>query len=159
MKSGKVSDTGFRQLADEEATRSAGGSLARVAKAPLLVALNGELGAGKTTFAGGFAAGLGHKGVVASPTFAMVNEYRRIKPRVVHMDLYRAGPLDLPGLALEEYFSDAGAVCLVEWPENAGDLLPTDRLEVTLHHAPKGRTLAWRGTGARSRALAAKWRP
>lgn len=125
----------------------------------MFVALRGELGAGKTTFAGGFAAGLGHKGVVASPTFAMVNEYRKLSPKVVHMDLYRAGPLDLPGLALDEYFSDPDAICLVEWPENAGDLLPKDRLEVTLHHAKDGRTLAWRGTGARSKALAAKWRP
>lgn len=146
-------------LRDELATRGAGRSLARLAKAPFLIALHGELGAGKTTFAGGFAAGLGHKGVVASPTFAMVNEYRKLSPRVVHMDLYRAGPMDLAGLALEEYFADEGAVCLVEWPENAGDLLPKDRLEVTLHHAKEGRTLAWRGTGARSKALAAKWRP
>lgn len=146
-------------LPDEPATRAAGRGLARLAEAPMLVALHGELGAGKTTFAGGFAAGLGHKGVVASPTFAMVNEYRKLSPRVVHMDLYRAGPMDLPGLALEEYFSDAGAVCLVEWPENAGDLLPKDRLAVTLHHAPAGRTLAWHGTGPRSKALAAKWRP
>lgn len=125
----------------------------------MFVALRGELGAGKTTFAGGFAAGLGHKGVVASPTFAMVNEYRKLTPKVVHMDLYRAGPMDLPGLALDEYFSDAGAVCLVEWPENAGDLLPEDRLEVTLHHAKAGRTLAWHGTGPRSKAVAAKWKP
>lgn len=150
---------GSMNLLDERATREAGEGLSHIVKPPFLIALNGELGAGKTTFAGGFAAGLGHKGVVASPTFAMVNEYRKLKPRVVHMDLYRAGPLDLPGLALDEYFSDEGAVCLVEWPENAGDLLPKDRLEVTLHHAPGGRTLAWRGTGARSKALAAKWRP
>lgn len=146
-------------LKDEGATRDAGRNLARLVKAPLLVALRGELGAGKTTFAGGFAAGLGHKGVVASPTFAMVNEYRKLTPKVIHMDLYRAGPMDLPGLALEEYFSDEGAVCLVEWPENAGDLLPIDRLEVALHHAKAGRTLSWRGTGVRSKALAAKWRP
>lgn len=146
-------------LNDAHSTREAGSSLARLVKAPMLVALRGELGAGKTTFAGGFAAALGHKGVVASPTFAMVNEYRKLTPKVVHMDLYRAGPMDLPGLALEEYFSDAEAVCLVEWPENAGDLLPIDRLEVTLHHALAGRTLAWRGTGVRSKALAAKWRP
>lgn len=146
-------------LTDERSTREAGGSLARLVIAPLFVALRGELGAGKTTFAGGFAAGLGHKGVVASPTFAMVNEYRKLSPKVVHMDLYRAGPLDLPGLALDEYFSDESAVCLVEWPENAGDLLPKDRFEVTLHHAKAGRTLKWHGTGPRSKALAAKWRP
>ena len=150
---------GKANLKGEDATRKAAAALARLAKAPLLIALRGKLGAGKTTFAGGFAAGLGHQGIVASPTFAMVNEYRKLSPRVVHMDLYRAGPLDLPGLALEEYFSDAGAVCLVEWPENAGDLLPADRLEVTLRHAPAGRTLSWRGTGARAKALAAKWRP
>ena len=133
--------------------------LAKLAKAPLFVALRGELGSGKTTFAGGFVEALGHRGVVASPTFAMVNEYRELKPKVVHMDLYRAGPLDLPGLALEEYFGDDGAICLVEWPENGEDLLPSDRLEVDFGHAPRGRTLAWRGTGPKSKSLAAKWRP
>lgn len=140
------------RLPDEAATEAAGAGLARAVRPPLVVGLAGPLGAGKTTFARGFLRALGHRGAVPSPTFAMINEYRRLTPRVFHMDLYRAGPLDLPGLALEEYFADPAAVCLVEWPENASGLLPADRVELTLSHVEPGRRLAARATGPRGRA-------
>ncbi|MDE2293118.1 MAG: tRNA (adenosine(37)-N6)-threonylcarbamoyltransferase complex ATPase subunit type 1 TsaE [Elusimicrobia bacterium] len=137
-------------LKDESATLAVAARLARRLRDPMTVALSGPLGAGKTTFVRGVLGALGHRGGVPSPTFAMVNEYRRLRPRVFHMDLYRAGPEDLPGLALEEYFADAGAVCLVEWAENAGGLLPPDRVEAVLAHAPSGRTLRLRSTGPRA---------
>ncbi len=139
-------------LPDEAATVAFAGRLAKVLKAPMLVALRGPLGAGKTTFVGGVLHAMGHKGVVPSPTFAMVNEYRRLRPRAVHMDLYRATPLDLPGLALEEYFDDRSAVCLVEWPENAGGLLPVERIDIALDHARRGRTLVMTGKGEKAAA-------
>lgn len=144
------------RLTGEEATLRLAARLGRLLRAPMTVSLSGPLGAGKTTMARGIIQALGFKGVVQSPTFAMVNEYRRLKPRVYHMDLYRAGPEDLPGLALEEYFGDDGAVCVVEWPENGGSLLPKDRLEVVLGHLPDGRSLKLKGRGKRAAALAAK---
>lgn len=143
-------------LADEEATKAFAARLGGLLRPPMTVALSGPLGAGKTTMAGGLIRALGHRGGVPSPTFAMVNEYRRLKPPVYHMDLYRAGPEDLPGLALEEYFGDAGAVCVVEWAENAGSLLPSDRLVVSLGHLPAGRSLEAVAHGPRAAALLAK---
>lgn len=140
-------------LRDEAATVAFAARLAKLLKPRMLVALRGPLGAGKTTFAGGVLRALGHKGVVPSPTFATVNEYRRLRPRAIHMDLYRATALDLPGLAIEEYFDDAGAVCLVEWPENAGSLLPDERIDIALDHARVGRTLVMTGKGARESAV------
>ncbi len=140
-------------LPDEAATVAVAARLAKRLRPPMLVALRGPLGAGKTTFVGGVLRAMGHKGVVPSPTFAVVNEYRRLRPRAVHMDLYRATPIDLPGLALEDYFDDAFAVCLVEWPENAGGLLPDERIEIALAHAPRGRTLVMTGKGARAASI------
>lgn len=143
-------------LPDEDATLAFASRLGRALRAPMTVALRGPLGAGKTTLAGGVIRALGHRGAVPSPTFAMVNEYRRLKPPVYHMDLYRAGPEDLPGLALDEYFADAEAVCVVEWAENAGSLLPADRLDIVLGHRPDGRSLSARAHGLRATELLAK---
>ncbi|MBI3299855.1 MAG: tRNA (adenosine(37)-N6)-threonylcarbamoyltransferase complex ATPase subunit type 1 TsaE [Elusimicrobia bacterium] len=139
-------------LRDEAATLSAAAALAARLEAPMVVALSGPLGAGKTTFVRGVLNALGHRGVVSSPTFAMINEYRRLKPRVYHMDLYRAESADLPGLALDEYLADDQAVCLIEWPEVAAPQLPGDRIEAALEHAPEGRLITLRGTGPRARA-------
>lgn len=122
-------------------------------RAPLVVCLSGPLGAGKTTFVRGILRALGHRGVVPSPTFAMVNEYRRLKPRLYHMDLYRAGLSDLPGIAMDEYIADEEAVCLIEWPDAAMAMLPADRVEVVLEHAVAGRRLSIRATGPRTRTL------
>ncbi|MBI2362226.1 MAG: tRNA (adenosine(37)-N6)-threonylcarbamoyltransferase complex ATPase subunit type 1 TsaE [Elusimicrobia bacterium] len=146
----------FPTLPDEAATLAFASRLGGLLRAPMTVALHGPLGAGKTTLAGGLIRALGHRGAVPSPTFAMVNEYRRLKPPVFHMDLYRAGPEDLPGLALEEYFADEEAVCVVEWAENAGSLLPADRLDISLGHRPDGRSLAVKAHGPRAAALLAK---
>ncbi|MBI5595174.1 MAG: tRNA (adenosine(37)-N6)-threonylcarbamoyltransferase complex ATPase subunit type 1 TsaE [Elusimicrobia bacterium] len=145
-------------LPDEAATLAFASRLGRALRAPMTVALHGPLGAGKTTLAGGVIRALGHRGAVPSPTFAMVNEYRRLVPPVYHMDLYRAGPEDLPGLALEDYFADEAAVCVVEWAENAGALLPSDRLDVVLGHRPDGRSLSARAHGPRAAALLARLR-
>ncbi|MCL2355687.1 MAG: tRNA (adenosine(37)-N6)-threonylcarbamoyltransferase complex ATPase subunit type 1 TsaE [Defluviitaleaceae bacterium] len=79
--------------------------------------LSGELGAGKTVFAKGFARGVGYEGRVTSPTFAVMNEYTGKLP-IYHFDLYRLDAGDLEGIGCEEYFFGNG-VSLVEWPERA----------------------------------------
>ena len=120
--------------------------IAKKAKPGLILCLYGELGAGKTTFVRGFLRGLGHRGAVPSPTFALVNEYPRLKPRVYHMDLYRVARGDLPNLALADYFDDREAVSLVEWPEAVEGLLPKPFAEVRIEHrGGGGRTVAARG--------------
>ncbi|MBE7013219.1 MAG: tRNA (adenosine(37)-N6)-threonylcarbamoyltransferase complex ATPase subunit type 1 TsaE [Ruminococcaceae bacterium] len=88
-----------------------------------VVILNGDLGAGKTAFTAGVAAGLGITDYVSSPTFTIVNEYRNGKTPVFHFDLYRlTGEDDLYDIGVEEYLSNDG-ICIFEWPEFAKSLL------------------------------------
>ncbi len=111
--------------------------------APLLkpgdvVCLEGDLGAGKTTFTQGLAAALGVKGRVTSPTFCIVQEHPAGEggsvPLLVHMDLYRlTGEEDVLDLGWEDYLA-RGAVLVVEWPERLGSLLPPDALRLKFLH-------------------------
>lgn len=96
-----------------------------------VIALHGDLGAGKTTFVQGLAFALGLKRPVTSPTFTLSTEYQTPNFTLVHMDLYRLmGPDDLLTIGYPEYL-ETGAVVAVEWPERAGDLIPPDALHVT----------------------------
>jgi tRNA threonylcarbamoyladenosine biosynthesis protein TsaE len=97
-----------------------------------VVAVSGELGAGKTTFVRGAARALGVTGPVASPTFTIGHRYEAAVP-VAHLDLYRIAGLDPEEWGdLEPYFD--GTVAFVEWPEHGGDWLPRARVVVTLKH-------------------------
>ena len=116
---------------DAAATRSLGGRLAVAARPGDLVCLIGELGAGKTQLAKGFAAGLGVTDVVASPTFVLMAEYEGRLP-LFHLDLYR---LDDPADALAGGLLDerqATGVTVVEWAERLGASLPVSRLDVVV---------------------------
>ena len=90
-----------------------------------VVCLEGDLGAGKTTFVQGLAAALGLPGRVTSPTFCLVQEHGPVDGRMlVHMDLYRlSSEDDVLAIGWEDYLS-RGAVVAVEWPERAGSLIP-----------------------------------
>lgn len=99
------------------------------------VSLHGELGAGKTRFAGGIARGLGVDPAifVTSPTYTLLNIYQGRMP-LYHFDLYRlSGDDDVVALGFSEYFS-ANGVCLVEWSERLNDEIPQGRLEVSLSY-------------------------
>jgi tRNA threonylcarbamoyladenosine biosynthesis protein TsaE len=97
-----------------------------------VVAVSGELGAGKTTFVRGAARALGVTQPVSSPTFTIGHRYDAPIP-VAHLDLYRLDGLDPEEWGdLEPYFDEA--VVFVEWPEHAGDWLPRPRATVTLGH-------------------------
>lgn len=97
-----------------------------------VVAVSGELGAGKTTFVRGAARALGATGPVASPTFTIGHRYEAPVP-VAHLDLYRIAGLDPEEWGdLEPYFD--GTIAFVEWPEHGGDWLPGARATVTLQH-------------------------
>ncbi|WP_367342414.1 tRNA (adenosine(37)-N6)-threonylcarbamoyltransferase complex ATPase subunit type 1 TsaE [Limosilactobacillus sp.] len=94
-----------------------------------VIVLNGDLGAGKTTFTKGIAAGLGIPELVKSPTFTIIREYRDGRLPLFHMDVYRLEHGGGDDLGLEEYF-DGDGVCVVEWAEYVADELPDDFLAI-----------------------------
>ncbi|HEX7625995.1 MAG TPA: tRNA (adenosine(37)-N6)-threonylcarbamoyltransferase complex ATPase subunit type 1 TsaE [Gaiellaceae bacterium] len=118
--------------ASPEETEALAASLAVRLDPGDVVAVSGELGAGKTTFVRGAARALGVTGPVASPTFTIGHRYEAPVP-VAHLDLYRLAGLDPEEWGdLEPYFD--GTIAFVEWPEHAGDWLPRARAVVTLKH-------------------------
>ena len=114
-----------------EATRALAAALASAARAGDLIALHGDLGAGKTQFAKGFGAGLGVTATINSPSYVLMAEYIGRLP-LFHLDLYR---LDDAGDALAGGLLDerqAAGVSLVEWAERLGPALPLVRLDVVI---------------------------
>ncbi len=113
--------------------------------APQAIALVGTLGMGKTCFAKGFLEALGiDPDSVSSPTFAIVHEYDT-EPTVLHLDLYRLEPDDLPNLALDERIDeqveDDGGFVLVEWANKHPELLPTNTLWLSFSLTEQGRQI------------------
>ena len=99
-----------------------------------IVCLEGDLGAGKTTFTQGLAASLGAKRAVTSPTFCLVVEHPTDRFLLVHMDLYRLhGEDDVIAIGWEDFLAE-GAILVVEWPERAGTLIPDDAKHVVFTH-------------------------
>ena len=118
----------LRNLAD---TAALGAAIAAGLQIGDLIALAGDLGAGKTTLARGVLTALGLTGPMPSPTFTLVQTYDAPRLIVHHYDLYRLDdPSEIAELGLDEALED-GAV-LVEWPERAGGLLPEDAFTVSL---------------------------
>lgn len=108
-----------------------------------VVAFYGEMGAGKTTFIKALCSQLGVNDKTASPTFSIVNEYRTASGRkIYHFDLYRLkSEEELYDLGYEEYLF-SGNLCLIEWPEKMGKLLPEDAVKVQVRVQNGARTLS-----------------
>jgi tRNA threonylcarbamoyladenosine biosynthesis protein TsaE len=140
-------------------TRAIAGALAAHLVAGDLVALSGELGAGKTAFVQGAARALGVRARVTSPSFVLVKSYRDGRLPVIHADVYRLGTLQ-DVLELGDEVLDPTGVTFVEWADAIGALLPDDRVEVEVGlaevEAPDGdRVLTVRTCGrTRERAVA-----
>lgn len=123
----------IRELTLDELTAE-GETLGRSLPPGTLLAFDGELGAGKTTFIQAIARGLGVAGPATSPTYALVHRYHGRRGPVFHLDCYRlrspdeAADLDWEGLLAE------GDAILVEWPERAGSWLPLPARRFRLHH-------------------------
>lgn len=120
------------RLIDERGLRDFGEALGRALDPPVIIALHGDLGAGKTTLAQSIAKGAGVPDDVTSPTFALVQEYTGRASRLFHLDLYRLrGAEDLTNIAWDDIVS-SNAIVMIEWPERAGARLPRERLDITL---------------------------
>lgn len=100
-------------------------------KPGMTILLEGDLGAGKTTFTKGIGEGLGVRRIIKSPTYTIVREYQDGKLPLYHVDLYRLTESEVPDLGLDEYFEGDG-VSVVEWPSIAPEELPLERLEIEL---------------------------
>jgi len=129
-----VTETVITHSSDE--TIAWGKQLAATLKAPLLVLLSGELGAGKTTLTKGIVAGLqaGSEDDVTSPTFTLIHEYGGSQQRVFHGDLYRIESFhDFETLGMEDLFAEPGIVIL-EWSEKFPLKTPWPQLRLRLEH-------------------------
>lgn len=147
-------------LPDENATAVLAARLAGLARPGDVIALKGELGAGKTSFARAFIRARGGDEDVPSPTFTLVQSYDLRGGTIWHFDLYRLrAPEEAWELGIEEAFADG--IALIEWPERLGVLLPRRRLMVELDFraGPDARRATLSGVGdwaPRLAALAAK---
>lgn len=114
-----------------EETESAGAALAKTLNPGAVIAMFGDLGAGKTAFVRGLALGLSSPSRVTSPTFTIVNEYEGRLP-IFHFDMYRLGSSDeLFDIGWEDYLG-RGGVCVVEWSENVTDAFDGSEISVTI---------------------------
>jgi tRNA threonylcarbamoyl adenosine modification protein YjeE len=125
-------------------------------QAPCCLALSGDLGAGKTTFARGLIQALCHTPVeVLSPTFLLHQDYTGHRGELIHhLDLYRiASPAELIQLGVEDMLREG--ICLIEWPQVAQQLLPDDTLSIHIRHREQGqgRELALATTSPRWQTL------
>ncbi len=127
-----VADQQLFQLNDEHATQQCAAKLAKVLHPGLLITLNGDLGAGKTSFVRGVLRALGHSGAVKSPTYTIVEPYEIGGFTINHFDLYRLGDVEeLELLGFRDYLNES-TICFIEWPERAGNYLPSADLNIDL---------------------------
>ncbi|MFR0769729.1 MAG: tRNA (adenosine(37)-N6)-threonylcarbamoyltransferase complex ATPase subunit type 1 TsaE [Dysosmobacter sp.] len=131
---------------NEAETEAVGGPSGRRAEPGAVVAYFGGSGYGQDCLHPGLAAGLGYKGRVTSPTFAIVNEYEGGRLPLFHFDMYRLNSADdLFDIGWEDYLS-RGGVCAVEWSENVMDALPEDTVWVRIaREGDTGRSITIEG--------------
>ena len=124
--------TEILRTASPEETRRAAAQLAAEIKPGCVIALNGDLGAGKTVFSQGFAEGLGVKGPVTSPTFTILQVYEDGRLPFYHFDVYRIGNIEeMDEIGYEDYFYGNG-VCFVEWANLVEEIMPKETIKITI---------------------------
>lgn len=128
-----------------EETEALAARLAETLRAGDVLALDGDLGAGKTAFTRGLAQGLGFSGTVTSPTFTIVNEYEGGRLPLFHFDLYRlTSPEELFDIGWEDYL-DRGGVCCVEWSRRGAELMAGAIRVVFTRLSDTGRSISIEG--------------
>ncbi|MEY4649320.1 MAG: ATPase with strong affinity [Pseudomonadota bacterium] len=128
-------------LKDESETLRLAESMASHLFPGMNLYLKGELGSGKTTFVRGVLRGLGYQDKVKSPTYTLVEPYSLEKFTIYHFDLYRfKDETEWDDAGFREYFNNT-SICLVEWPEKVGHILPKPDISIELSHTSYGRHL------------------
>lgn len=143
-----------------EITHQLGAQLGRALRAGDVIALQGDLGAGKTNFVQGIAQGLNIREDVNSPTFILANEYTSGRLPLYHIDAYRVEDArEAVGFGLEDYL-DGDGVTVIEWAERVREALPNDILWVELEYvAENERAMTITPRGKRAAELVEAWRP
>lgn len=124
---------------NEEETMLIANKFGKSIFSPCVISLIGDLGAGKTTFAKGFAKGLGISETITSPTFTIMNEYKFGEKNLYHFDLYRLNDIEeFHSLGFEQYFdlTALNGITVVEWASNCEGILPARRFDVELIKKP-----------------------
>ena len=125
---------------NENETMAAGGELAKEilriqSDRSIIVFLEGELGAGKTTFTKGILKGLDYQELVKSPTYNLVEIHETKNHKVFHFDLYRISePIELEEIGIEEYLKELGSVSIFEWPKNGEAVLPSPDFHIQISY-------------------------
>ncbi|MDO8907636.1 MAG: tRNA (adenosine(37)-N6)-threonylcarbamoyltransferase complex ATPase subunit type 1 TsaE [Pseudohongiella sp.] len=150
-------------LKDEHETELAGALMARSlvsvfsadsAMAGAVIYLDGDLGAGKTTFSRGLIRAFGHSGAVKSPTYTLVEPYEFFEFPLYHFDLYRLShPEEVEFLGVDDYFKPP-AVCLIEWPDRGKGSLPAPDVRFELEDEGEGRVIKCRANTPKGMEIA-----
>ncbi len=134
-------------LKSAEELRALGARLSEKIR-PGVVALSGELGAGKTTFAQGLLCGMGATGPFTSPTFVIMKRYdlsasKNGVKRIYHVDAYRVDEENLRSQGFAEWANDSHGVVLLEWPERVPELVPAKATSISFALENEGRSVIW----------------
>ena len=141
-------------LVGEHATLEFAAKFAALCNPPLVIHLKGDLGSGKTTFARGLIRAMGHSGNVKSPTFTLVETYNLADIRLYHFDLYRLkDPLELEYIGIRDLAGEADVICLIEWPERAGEELPDADLVINLEYQGGSRSVECQAISAKGHTI------
>jgi tRNA threonylcarbamoyladenosine biosynthesis protein TsaE len=125
---------------NENETMAAGGELAKEilgiqSDRSIIIFLEGELGAGKTTFTKGILKGFDYQELVKSPTYNLVEIHETKNYKVFHFDLYRiSNPIELEEIGIDEYLKESGSVSIFEWPKNGESVLPSPDFHVQISY-------------------------
>lgn len=150
----KEANSIMRLLESEQELELLAARFAENSDRDLVIFLQGDLGAGKTTFARGFLRGCGVEGIVKSPTYTLVEPYQLADGTMAyHFDLYRLSEgEELEFTGARDYF-DGRSVCLVEWPEKADGFLPAPDIDCRLEYHEKGRQVLFSGLSDRGKKV------